>query len=91
MFYLILKNVCAKGIANSKIKMFNDHIYGDSVCKTLKEYCDQDGDKESFGTQALQKLLSLELMYNSHGGFDKYMRKFEQYCSQMDKAEQPFI
>ena len=28
-------------------------------------------------------------MYNSYGGFDKYMRKFEQYFSQMEEAEYP--
>ena len=33
--------------------------------------------------------MSLKLMYNSHGDFDKYMRKFEQYCRQLEEAEQP--
>ena len=27
-------------------------------------------------------------MYNSHGGFDKYLCKFEWYCIQLEEAEQ---
>ena len=30
-------------------------------------------------------------MYNSHCGFDKYMSKFEQYCSQLEEVENPLI
>ena len=89
LFYSILKNSCAKGLAKSKIKSFKEHRDGALAWKVLKEYYDQDGDKESFGTQALEQLLNLRLMYNSHGGFDRYMSKFEQYCSQLDDAEQP--
>ena len=38
----------------------------------------------------MEQILSLKLMYNSHGDFDKYMRKFEQYCRHLDKTEQQF-
>ena len=57
--------------------------------KTLKEYCDQDCLKESSGTQELELISSITLMYNSHGGFDKYKRKFEQYFRQLKEAEHP--
>ena len=76
---MILKYVFAKGIAKSKIKKFNDQIDGALAWKTLNKYYDQDGDKGSFGTQALENILSLNLIYNSYGGFDKYMSNFEQY------------
>ena len=75
--YLILNNVCAKGLGKSKINKFNDQRDGALAWKTLKEYYDQDGDKESFGTQTLEQILILKIMYNSHGCFDKYMSKFE--------------
>ena len=57
--------------------------------ENLKEYCEKGGDKESFGTQALEQVLILKILYNSHGDFDKYMRKFENDCSHMEESEQP--
>ena len=83
LFYSILKNLFAKGLAKSKNKNFDDQRDRVLVWKTLKEYYDQDGDKDSFGAQLLEQILRLKIMYNLHGGSDKYMGNFEQYCSQM--------
>ena len=46
LFYSILNNVCAKGLAKYNIKKFNDQRDGALVWKTLKQYYDQDGDKD---------------------------------------------
>ena len=86
LFYTILNNLCTKGLVRSKIQSFNDQRDGALVWKNLKEYYDQDGGKQPFGTQALEQIFSLKLMYNSHGGFDNYMSKFEQCFIQMQEA-----
>ena len=48
LFYSILNNVCTKGLEKFNIKKSNDQIDISLAWKTLKEYCDQDSDKESF-------------------------------------------
>ena len=45
LFYSVLKNVCAKGLAKSKIKKFNDQRDGTLAWKTLNEYYYQDREK----------------------------------------------
>ena len=87
--FMILKKKCSKGTALSKIKKYQDTRDGALAWKYLKEYYDQEGNKDIFGANALVSLLNLHLEYNSPGGFDKYTNDFELLCAKIAESDTP--
>jgi len=75
----------------------NSQVESSQVCQEqdgviaysyLRRYYDLNGDKRVYGTSVLNEVLQLELHYNSPGGFDFYLSKFEEYCTQLDDCDQ---
>jgi len=87
-FYKVLKFITAKGTAKSKVRKFATNKDGVLAYSYLRRYYDLDGDKRVYGTSVLNEVLQLELHYNSTGGFDFYLSKFEEYCTQLDDCDQ---
>ena len=87
-FYKVLKFITAKGTAKSKVRKFAKSKDGVLAYSYLRRYYDLDGDKLVYGTSVLNEVLQLELHYNSPGGFDSYLSKFEEYCTQLDDCDQ---
>jgi len=87
-FYKVLKFITTKGTAKSKVRKYATNKDGVLAYSYLKRYYDLDGDKRVYGTSLLNEVLQLELHYNSPGGFDFYLSKFEEYCTQLDDCDQ---
>ena len=82
--------ITASGTACGKIKKFEGERDGVAAYAALKEYYDLDGDKRVYAQGQLHKIMSLELNYNSLGGFDKYLSLFEDLCERMVEAGNHF-
>ena len=50
----------------------------------LKQYYDQEGNKNSYSAKLLGKLADLKLQYNSYGGMDRYISEFEAINLKLD-------
>ena len=69
--YKIFKKVTARGSANTNIQAHESMKDGVLAYADIKYYYDLDGEKNIYGKTQLIDILSLELHYNSPGGFDK--------------------
>ena len=87
--YYILMRKTAKGTALTTVLRQKDTQDGALAWKGLRDYYDQEGDKQIYAAKCLSDLINLKLHYNSHGGMDKYISDFEVRCRQLDEAGQP--
>jgi len=86
--YRILKKKTSKGTALSMIKKFQANKDGVMAWRYLKEYYDQEGDKDIYGSKCMTDLFKLRLTYSSFGGMDKYLSDFDMLCQQLEEADQ---
>ena len=87
--YYILMRKTAKGTALTTVLRQKDTQDGALAWKGLRDYYDQEGNKQIYAAKCLSDLINLKLHYNSHGGMDKYISDFEVRCRQLEEAGQP--
>ena len=54
----------------------------------MKEYHENEGDENAFGSTTSKDLLNLKLNCNSFGGHDTCVNKFEKKCFALEGAHQ---
>ena len=87
--YRILKKCTSKGAARGKVKRYESEKDGAKAYAYLRSYYDQDGDKDIYAQGILSKLMNLTLEYNSSGGMDSYITKFEMWADELEMAGEP--
>ena len=85
--YAILKKKTSRGGALNKITKYESTQDGTLAWRYLKEYYDQEGDKDLYRTKCLNDLVNrCKLEYNSQGGMDAYISEFERICDLLEEC-----
>jgi len=87
--YSILQFRTAMGTAGSEVANYESTEDGALAWKNLKDYYDQEGDKDIFETKCLKEISNLKLRFNSPGGFDRFHDEFEKLCRHIAECGEP--
>ena len=76
-FYSILKVVCQDGLASPQVELYDKEQDGYLAWRNLNNNNHHDGNIETYSSNVLTELLGLYLAYNTPGGIDRYLGRFE--------------
>ena len=84
--YSILQLRTSDSTAASTVTKCSQTQDGALAWRNLKEYFDQDGNKDVCEIKCRRELAQLRLDYNSPGGYDNYYSEFERICKQIEEC-----
>jgi len=85
-FYSILEFCTTDGTAATTVKQHSATCNGAVAWKSLKDYYDQDGNKDIYEVQCRRKLAQLTLESSTPGGFAKYQNDFGTICQHIEEC-----
>jgi hypothetical protein len=87
--YNVLVCVTAGSTALSTVKKYKSTKDGALAWKALKDYYDNEGNKEIHDATIILELLDLHLEYNSASGMDNYLHQFEKHLAELQYSNVP--
>ena len=82
--YAILLKVCAGGDAQALITKHHETQDGARAWKELKERFHTEGNLDVQVQECLESIMNLHLDYDSPGGMEHYLNKFESLCQMLE-------
>ena len=76
----MLKNSTDKGTERLKLKRYAHTKYSSIAYTYLKEYYEQEGDKNIYAQSKIGDSMQLKIEYISNEGMNKYICAFEYIC-----------
>ena len=87
VLFSVLKYVCASGTALPRVNTYNDTEDGYKAFRSLYEHNYAKGNIEEYGNACLEELMGLRLTYNSAGGMEAYLSKFEKLVLELQNID----
>jgi hypothetical protein len=89
LLYNLLNKAYARGDAHSKIKKYESTTDGYAAWHELVKYYFAKGNIEAYATNNISDMTKLRLDYNTPGGMEHYISRFEEAVNNLEEINQP--